>query len=93
MDLMSFIEKMSSGVDFGTIQFTVKRHDSHVSSVDAQKMTSHMTTGNEQALSIVIALLKAAKATEETGNMTFTINLDKGEASRVIVQDMRRVIL
>lgn len=90
-DMFNLIEQQLAQVPYGTIQFTIKRHDSHTTSIDGQKLTSHKTETNEQALSIILALLKSAQINQESGNLTFTIVLDKGSSSRVIVQDLKRV--
>ena len=91
--LHDLIEQMHAGIDFGTVQLTIKKHDSHITHVDGQKMTSHKTKGNEEAFALILQLLKAVQASQETGHMTFTIVLDKGVANRMIVQDVRRVAM
>ncbi len=91
--MLDLITRLEQSVDYGTVQLTIKRHDSHTTSVDGQKLTSHKTDGSQQALSIVIALLKAAQANRESGSLTFTIVLNDGVSDRVVVQDVKRLAL
>jgi competence protein ComGF len=90
-DIYELIGRQLQRVEYGTVSLQIKRHDSHTTMVDFQKITSHKTDTSEQALAIVIALLKAVKANKEFGSLTFTLSLEDGEATRVLVQDIQRL--
>lgn len=101
-DIHNFIADMHKTMDYGAIQFTVKKHDGMVASIDANKTTWFKTKDNVQALTMIGSLIKAVQhqiitETKEPDphytapNLTFTVFFHKdGQAERLHVNDFKR---
>jgi hypothetical protein len=90
-ELMEIINSTKAGVTFGVVHLDLKIHDGELVTVDAQKYASHKTPkGNVEALAIVTQLIRGSSQAKETGNLTLTIAFKEGDATRVLVQDMKR---
>jgi len=86
------IMQAHAGMDYGTVVLFLKKHGGIVSTVDAQKIwTTNTPKGNEGAIEIVVALINAMSHNKESGELTFTIHMNKGISQKVMVQDMKRV--
>lgn len=100
--LFDFINQMHSAIEYGAVQFTVKKHDNLVTSIDANKTSMFKTKDNVQALTMIGSLIKAVnqEIIEETKNpdpnytapnLTFTVFFSKdGQADRIHVNDFKR---
>lgn len=101
-DLFDFINDMHRAVEYGAVQFTVKKHDNMVTSIDANKTSMVKTADNVQALTMIGSLIKAVnqQIIDETKNpdpnytapnLTFTLFFGKdGQVDRVHVNDFKR---
>ena len=89
-DLQELITKMHQDIDFGTVTVFIKKHEGRVFNVDANKYFTHKVADSTEALKIIATLLKGAKAAQDTGSITFTIELNKGDSKKVIVQDTKK---
>jgi hypothetical protein len=92
IDSLERIRQLEQSLAFGTLHITVKRHDSQTVAINGQTLRSHKVEDNPSALTIIIALLKAAEANQETGTICCTIELDKGLATRVVVEENQRTL-
>jgi hypothetical protein len=92
-EMLQIIETSLSSMPYGTVSFTIKRHESRTTTIDSTKITSNQVDGNAQALTVIGTMLKLMKEARETGNLTFTITLERGEAKRLMNQDFKRVNL
>lgn len=100
--VMQFIRSAQDSVEYGMVQYTVKKHDGLVSSIDANKTASYKVKDNAEALAIQAQLIKGVQAQilAETQvpdanytppNLTFTVFFSKdGQADRVHVNDFKR---
>jgi ArsR family metal-binding transcriptional regulator len=91
MTLDQIIQDAHSSMSYGTVSLTVKKHEGNITTVDTTKITSNQVTGNAQALTVIGSMLKLMHEAEESGNLTFTVTLDKGDAKRLMTQDFKRV--
>lgn len=91
--LHELIDASHSEIEFGTIHITLKKDHGLVSSVDTNKIASRRVSGAAQALTLIGSMLKLLGEAQETGNLTFTIGLKKGEATELLTQDFQRDIL
>lgn len=101
-DIHNFIAQMHNGVQYGSIQFTVKKHDGLVASIDANKTSWFKIKDNVQALTMIGSLIKAVQqqVLEETKvkddhytppNLSFTVFYNKsGQVDRIHVNDFKR---
>lgn len=101
-DLLGFIEQANKAVEYGIIQFTIKKHDGLITSIDANKNSQFKLNDSVEALAMVGTLLKAVQARiiEETKypvdkytapSLSFTIFFNKkGQADRIHVNDFSR---
>lgn len=92
-DLAELIIEAADSIDFGTVSFTVKRSGGLSKAVDITKLTQRRVTGSAQALTLIGSMLKLLGQNGETGNLTFTIALKKGEATDLMTHDFQRDIL
>lgn len=86
----SLVKKAHEAVQFGTVTFTIKKAHGVVRTVDTTKITDRKVTGNAQALTLIGSMLKMLAEAGETGNLTFTITLQKGEAGHLMTHDFSR---
>lgn len=100
--VVQFIRNAQDSVEYGMVQFTMKKHDGLVSSIDANKTASYKVKNNAEALAIQAQLMKAIEAqilletqvpdaNYTPPNLTFTLFFSKdGQADRVHVNDFKR---
>ena len=88
--LEALILKAHDAMQFGTVTFTLKKSRGLVTTVDTTKITDRKVTGNAQALTLVGSMLKMLADAHETGNLTFTITMQKGEAGHLMTHDFSR---
>jgi hypothetical protein len=93
---------MHKSIEYGAVQFTVKKHDNMVTSIDANKTSMIKTKDNVQALTMIGSLIKAIQQqiiaeTKDMDpnytppNLTFTLFFSKdGQTDRVHVNDFKR---
>jgi hypothetical protein len=91
--LPDIISEALEGVAFGTVTLTLKRAHHNTVQVDLTKVTGRKVTGNAQALSLIGTMLKMLKEAKDTGNLTFTVGVTKGEADQLMVHDFDRKML
>ena len=91
--LQQIIEEATKHMPFGTVHITLKQAHSSTVTVDLSKVTSRKVDGNAQALTMVGTMLKMIGQAGDTGNLTFTITVDKGTAKNVMVNDFDRKTL
>lgn len=89
--ILELIHKAEQETPYGTIALTIKRHESRTTTIDLTKITSQPVSGNAQALTIIGTMLRLLAESKESGNLTFTITLEKGNAKRLLPQDFKRV--
>lgn len=89
-DLEAIIAEAHQAVEFGTVTLTLKKSQDRVVTVDTTRITRRKVTGNAQALTLIGSMLKLLKEAEDTGNLTFTISLNKGEAEQLMTHDFNR---
>lgn len=90
-DLMSIIHEARAGLPYGIVHLDLKIHDGELITVDSTKYASHKTPkGNTEALAMVTQLFKGVITNKESANLTFTVTFDKGDAKRLLVQDVKR---
>jgi hypothetical protein len=93
-DLMSIINEARGGIPYGIVHLDLKIHDGELITVDTTKHASHKTPkGNTEALSIVTSLFKSVITGKESANLTFTVTFNKGDATRILVQDVKRTAM
>lgn len=102
MDLQDFINQVHRSIEYGAVQFTVKKHDNMVTSIDANKTSIYKVADNVQALTMIGSLIKAVQQqiVDETKNpdpnytapnLTFTVFFHKdGQADRLHINDFKR---
>lgn len=90
IDLEKVIKDVHQGLDFGTVQLVIKKHESTISTIDVQSTPNHKVKDNEEALAMIIQLLKGMRASQVDGNLTFSLTLKSGETTNVYVQDIKR---
>lgn len=91
--LNEIIDEAVDGVAFGTVTLTLKRAHNTTTTVDLTKITARKVSGNAQALTLIGTMLKLLKEAEDTGNLTFTLGVTKGEADQLMVHDFDRKML
>lgn len=92
IDSMDRIRQLEQALAFGTLHITLKRHDSQTVGIEGDIHTSHKVDDNPGALTVIIALLKAAELNQETGTLTCSIKLDKGIANRIVIEENHRTV-
>lgn len=88
--LQQIIEEATQSMDFGTVTLTLKRSKSLTTTVDLTKITQRKVEGNAQALTLIGTMLKLLREAQDTGNLTFTLSISKGEAAQLMVHDFDR---
>jgi hypothetical protein len=88
--IQQIIEEATESMDFGTVTLTLKRSKGLSTTVDLTKITQRNVEGNAQALTVIGTMLKLLKAAEDTGNLTFTLSVSKGDANKLMVHDFDR---
>lgn len=89
-DLNELIAEAVDGMQFGTVHITLKKNRDLITTVDITKNSSRKVNGSAQALTLIGSMLKLLAAANETGNLTFTITLQRGEAQQLLTNDFRR---
>lgn len=90
-DLLEIINSARAGVPYGVVHLDLKIHDGELITVDSTKYASHKTPkGNTEALAIVTQMFKGIISAKESANLTFTVTFKKGDANRILIQDMKR---
>lgn len=92
MTSLERIQEMEEALAFGTLQITIKRHNSQTVAIDGQTLVSHKVDDNPGALAIIIAMLRAAEANQESGVLNCTIKLEQGSATRIVIEENRRTM-
>lgn len=87
------IQSAEEGLQFGTVTLTLKKSDGNITTVDVTKISRRRVSGNAQALTLVGSMLKLLSESRDTGNLTFTITLNKGQAEQLMTHDFRRANL
>lgn len=85
-------ELMSIG-RFGTVHITLKKNNDIVTTADLTKIGRRKVSGSAQALTLIGSMLKLLKENDESGNLTFTITLEKGDSTQLMTHDFRRTNL
>lgn len=88
--LEQLIKKAHEALQFGVVTFTLKKSRGLVTTVDTTKITDRKVNGNAQALTLVGSMLKMLAENGETGNLTFTITMQNGEAGHLMTHDFSR---
>lgn len=88
--LHQVIDDAAEGMQFGTVHLTIKKNRDMITTVDTTKISQRKVSGNAQALTLIGSMLKLLAQAGETGNLTFTITLQKGEAQQLLTHDFRR---
>lgn len=88
--LHEIIDEAAASIDFGTVTLTIKRSNSLSTTVDLTKITRRQVKDNAQALTLVGTMLKLLKEAQDTGNLTFTLVVSKGNATELMVHDFDR---
>lgn len=91
IDLQDLIVNGHNDVEFGTVAFFLKKHAGGVTTVDTQKIHTHKVANNTKALEIILGIFKAMAAAKDSGNVTLTVTFNKGDANKVMVQDIKHV--
>ena len=92
-ELQDIIDEATKHMAFGTVHLTLKVAHNNTVRVDLSKVTSRKVEGNAQALTMVGTMLKLISEAGDTGNLTFTIAVEKGTAKSVMVNDFDRKTL
>lgn len=97
-DLLKQIDQQLDGVqDFGQIQIYVKKHSGAYSNVDVVKMSNYRYTAQEKEIANgdcaadIYSLMKGLQEAEATGTLGFSIQLKKGKADLMQVQDFKKL--
>lgn len=89
IDLPKLIANGHQGLDFGTVTYYVKKHEGEVTTVDTQRIQTEKVADNTKAMEIVLQLFKSMSVSYQSGNVTLTVAFDKGQANKVMVQDLK----
>lgn len=89
-DLEALITEAHEALQFGTVHLTLKKAAGNITTVDLTKITRRKVTGSSEALTVIGTMLKLLKESGDTGELTFTISLDKGDSSQILMHDFRR---
>jgi len=84
------IRQAEESVQYGTVMLVLKRKDDNTTTIDLTKVTQHNVASNAEALTIVGTMLKMLAQAGESGNLTFTITLDKGHSKQLLMNDFKR---
>lgn len=86
------VKDLAKSMQYGTVNVVLQVAGGEFTSADFQKLTSYKTPGgNQEAIQIVLALLKSLMDGGKTGMQTFTVAVKDGYANRIIVHDFKRV--
>lgn len=88
--LEQLIAEAHDSMEFGTVVLTLKKSSGNLTTIDMLKHTSRGVSGSAQALTLIGSMLKLLKEAEDTGSLTFTVVVDRGEATKLITQDFSR---
>lgn len=91
--LPEILDEALAGIDFGTVTLTLKRAHGGTTTVDLTKITQRKVNGNAHALTLIGTMLKMLSEAGDTGNLTFTVGMTKGEAEKIMVHDFDRKML
>lgn len=88
--LEQIVADAHDSMEYGTVVLTLKKTAGNLTTVDMLKHTSRSVSGNAQALTLIGTMLKFLKEAEDTGSLTFTIVVDRGESTKLVTQDFSR---
>lgn len=77
-------------MEYGTVVLTLKKSKNVLTTVDMVKHTVRGVSGSAQALTLIGSMLKLLKEAGDTGSLTFTVVVDRGEATKLVTQDFSR---
>lgn len=60
--VVQFMQQATEGIEYGSVMFTIQKHDGLISSADANKVASYKVAGNAEALAMVASLIKSVTA-------------------------------
>lgn len=92
-DLIAIVQEAADGLAFGTVNLTLKMNSNHITTVDLTKISRRKVDSNAQALSLIGTMLKLLSEAKDTGNLTFTITMNKGQAEQLMTHDFKRANL
>jgi len=92
-ELEVLIHEAHEALQFGTVHLTLKKAAGNITTVDLTKITRRKVGGNAEALTIIGTMLKLLKEAGDTGELTFTITMDKGDSTQILMHDFRRANL
>lgn len=92
-DLEQIISEAHKALAFGNVMLTLKKSNGNITTIDLTRITRRKVSGNAEALTIVGSMLKLLQQAGDTGNLTFTISLEKGESIQLLTHDFRRANL
>lgn len=78
--------------DYGQLQIHIQKHAGDVGKTEVVKITSTRLTGpepNVAATTIIFELIKSIQDAEETGQLTFSVKFNHGNANILQVQDFK----
>lgn len=84
------VAEAHAALEYGTVSFTLKKAAGNVTTVDITRNTRRKVTGNAQALTIVGSMLKLLHEAGDTGQLTFTITMAKGESTELMTNNFNR---
>lgn len=88
--LEDIISNAHDALQFGTVTLTIKKDYGNVRTVDLTRISRRNVNGSAQALTLIGSMLKMLGEVKDTGNLTFTISFNKGEATQLLTHDFRR---
>jgi hypothetical protein len=89
MDINKIIADSHQGLDFGVVTLFIKKHEGEVSTIDTQLIHTEKVENTTKALEMVLQLFKGMSAAKASGNVTFTVTFNGGDAKKVMVQDTK----
>lgn len=90
IDFNEIVKEKTKGVEYGTIQLSVKVHRSTISKIDSAKATYIKIDGSNpdaDAAGVIISVLKAQQAKGGDGSLGFSVLYRKNKPVQVQVQE------
>lgn len=91
--LEKIIAEAVDGLQFGTVTLTLKVAKDNITTVDLTKIGRRKVSGNAQAITLIGTMIKMLAEAGSTGDLTFTVAMQKGESIQLMTHDFHRTNL
>ena len=88
--LEEIVADAHDSMGYGTVVLTLKKTKGAITTIDMLKHTIRSVSGSAQALTLIGSMLKLLKDAQDTGSLTVTVVVDRGEATKLVTQDFSR---